>query len=58
MLVLKFLKLRYCIINIMVSVSLGSFLRVSCYGTVPSAIYEIFSEFLIFSNLFDEHLGE
>ena len=30
----------------------------SCYRTVPSAIWEIFSEFLIFWNLFHEPLGE
>ena len=30
----------------------------SCYRTVPSAIWEIFSEFLIFCNLFFELLGE
>ena len=30
----------------------------SCYRTVPSAIWEIFSEFLIFCNLFHEPLGE
>ena len=30
----------------------------SCYRTVPSAIWEIFSEFLIFCNLFLHPLGE
>ena len=30
----------------------------SCYRTVPSAIWEIFSEFLIFCSLFHEPLGE
>ena len=30
----------------------------SCYRTVTSAIWEIFSEFLIFCNLFYEPLGE
>ena len=30
----------------------------SCYRTVPSATWEIFSEFLIFCNLFHEPLGE
>ena len=30
----------------------------SCYRTVPSAIWEIFSEFHIFCNLFHEPLGE
>ena len=30
----------------------------SCYRTVPSAIWEIFSKFLIFCNLFHEPLGE
>ena len=30
----------------------------SCYRTVPSAIWEIFSEFLIFYNLFHEPLGK
>ena len=30
----------------------------SCYRTVPSAIWEIFSEFLVFCNLFHEPLGE
>ena len=30
----------------------------SCYRTVPSALWEIFSEFLIFCNLFQEPLGE
>ena len=30
----------------------------SCYRTVPSAIWEIFSDFLIFCNLFHEPLGE
>ena len=30
----------------------------SCYGIVPSAIWEIFSEFHIFCNLFCESLGE
>ena len=30
----------------------------SRYRTVPSAIWEIFSEFLIFCNLFHEPLGE
>ena len=30
----------------------------SCYRTVPSAIWEIFSEFLVFCNLFHERLGE
>ena len=30
----------------------------SCYRTLPSAIWEIFSEFLIFCNLFHEPLGE
>ena len=29
-----------------------------CYRTVPSAIWEIFSEFFIFCNLFHEPLGE
>lgn len=30
----------------------------SCFRTVPRAIWEIFSDFLIFSNLFREHFGE
>ena len=30
----------------------------SCYRTVPSAIWEIFSKFIIFCNLFHEPLGE
>ena len=30
----------------------------SCYRTVPGVIWEIFSEFLIFCNLFHEPLGE
>ena len=30
----------------------------SCYRTVPSAIWKVFSEFLIFSNLFHELLGK
>ena len=30
----------------------------SCYRTVPSAIWEIFSEFLIFCNFFHKPLGE
>ena len=30
----------------------------SCYRMVPSAIWETFSEFLIFCNLFHEPLGE
>ena len=30
----------------------------SCYRTVPSAVWEILSEFLIFCNLFHEPLGE
>ena len=30
----------------------------SCYRTMPSAVWEIFSEFLIFCNLFHEPLGE
>ena len=30
----------------------------SCYRTVPSAIWEIFPEFLIFCNLFYEPLGQ
>ena len=30
----------------------------SCYCTVLSAIWEIFSEFLIFCNLFHEPLGD
>ena len=30
----------------------------SCYRTVSSAIWEIFSEFFIFCNLFHESLGE
>ena len=30
----------------------------SCYRMVPSAIWEIFSEFFIFCNLFHEPLGE
>ena len=30
----------------------------SCHRTVPSTIWEIFSEFLIFCNLFQEPLGE
>ena len=30
----------------------------SCYHTVPSAIWEIFSEFVIFCNLFHKTLGE
>ena len=30
----------------------------SCYCTVPSAIWETFSEFIIFCNLFHEPLGE
>ena len=30
----------------------------SCYRTVPSAIWEIFSKFLVFCNLFHEPLGE
>ena len=30
----------------------------SCYRTVSSAVWEIFSEFFIFCNLFHEYLGE
>ena len=30
----------------------------SCYRTVPSAIWEIFPDFLIFCNLFYEPLGD
>ena len=30
----------------------------SCYRTVPSALWEIFSQFLIFRNLFHEPLGK
>ena len=34
------------------------YLICSCYRTVPSEIWEIFSELLIFCNLFQEPLGE
>ena len=30
----------------------------NCYHTVPSAVWQIFYEFLIFRNLFHEPLGE
>ena len=30
----------------------------SCCGTVPSAVWEVFSEFFIFWNLFHELLGK
>ena len=54
---------RYTVLSSPVSIdnlSFISFLHTlcSCYRMVPSAIWEIFSEFLIFCNLFHEPLGE
>ena len=38
--------------------TLNLYVVCSCYRTVPSAIWEIFSEFLIVCNLFHEPLAE
>ena len=50
----------FTIINILaifMFLNMANLLR-SCYRTVPSAIWETFSEFRIFCNLFHEPLGE
>ena len=47
----------FYISKVLVNIFGGNILS-SCYRTVPSAIWEIFSEFLIFCNLFHEPLGE
>ena len=56
--------LWHIISDIVLNVSSVSFIQMkrltirSCYLTVPSAVWEIFSGFLIFCNFFHEPLGE
>ena len=52
-LIVMVLIMAILILSIIISVIISS-----CYLTVLSAIWEIFSEFLIFCNLFHEPLGE
>ena len=54
----NWLRLAHIIIDKLVVIIAVLLLINSCYRTVPSAIWEIFSEFLIFCNLFHEPLGE
>ena len=54
---------RYTVLSSPVSIDNLSFIGFShtlysCYRMVPSAIWEIFSEFVIFFNLFQEPLGK
>ena len=49
---------RYCLLCILMTLKNVSNALSSCYRTVPSAMWEIFSKFLIFCNLFHEPLGE